>query len=263
MIEDALQFILVLLIGSGGQLVDGTLGMGFGVFSASMLLATGFPPAMAVGAVNVAKILSGLSSGLSHWRVGNVRGDWLLTLIASGVVGGALGGYVVTSLRAEHVRFWMNVALLGMGVLILWRSLSPGFTSGPSAGGEVHATWFSRLRLGVLGLVAGFLNGFSGAYGPFATSAIMLTEKARPARAVGTVSLAEFFVAGAAVSALLSRGGLQGFPWGFALALTLGGGLTAPLAASICKRLPPRLLVFGVGLILIFLNLGVVVSWIR
>src|SRR3989304_3068185 len=99
--------------------------------------------------------------------------------------------------------------------------------------------------------VAGFLNALSGAYGPFATSAVMLTARSKPYVAVGTVSLAGFLVASAVVPPFLSTGGLQAFSWGLALALTLGGAITAPLAAYACRRLPPRMLIFGVGLALI------------
>lgn len=272
--ESLLRFTLVLLIGSGGQLVDGSLGMGFGVVSAASLLAAGFPPAGVVATVNVAKIVTGLLSGLSHWRVGNVRRDWLVPLIAPGVISGALGAYILASLPPEGVRFWMSVVLVGMGILILWRALSPTKETdgrgsdlpahpGPSSGGHSRLLPYSRLRLSVLGLVAGFLNAISGAYGPFATSAVMLSEKPRPHLAVGTVSLAEPFVAGAAASTLLFNLGAHTFPWDLALALTLGSALTASLAAHICQRLPSRVLALGVGLALISLNLGVVVSWAR
>lgn len=264
----------VLLIGSGAQLVDGSLGMGFGVVSTASLLAAGFAPASTVTTVNVAKIATGVLSGLAHWQAGNVRGDWLVPLIAPGVIGGVLGASLLTSLPPEGVRFWMSVVLVGMGFLILWRTLSQ--TKGidargsnspthlePSAGGH---TWFlpsPRFRLSVLGLAAGFLNAISGAYGPFVTSAVMLSEKPLPHLAIGTVSLAESFVAGAVVSTFLLSLGVHTVPWELALALTVGGALTAPLAALICQHLPSRMLALGVGLALISLNLGVVVSWAR
>ncbi len=259
-----LRFALVLLVGSAAQLVDGSLGMGFGVVSAAFLLAAGFPPAGAIVTVNVVKIVTGLLSGLSHWRVGNVRREWLVPLIAPGVIGGALGAYLLASLPPEGVRVWMGIALAGMGALILWRALSPTQTAeekGP--GGHARLLPHPRLRLGVLGLAAGFLNAISGAYGPFATSAVMLSEKPQPHFAVGTVSLAEFFVAGSVAFTFLFNSGAHAFPWDLALALTLGGALTAPFAASMCRRLPSRGLALGIGLALIVLNLGVVISWAR
>ena len=264
MIEEAVRFVLVVLVGSGAQFVDGTLGMGFGVFSASLLLASGFSPAAAVATVNVAKILAGLSSGLAHWRVGNVRRDWLLPLIGPGIIGGAAGAYLMASIPPERIRIWMSVVLVGMGILVLWRSLAlPRIYAPPTPRDSDRRSFRARGRLGLLGLVAGFLNALSGAYGPFATSAVMLTERWKPHLAVGTVSLAEFFVAGAVAFTFLFEMGFEAFPWGLAVALALGGALSAPFAASMCRHVPSRILGLGIGLALISLNVGAVVSLIR
>jgi len=264
-IDEPLQFLVVLMVGSASQLVDGTRGMGFGVSSAALLLTAGFPPAISVATVNVAKIVTGLFSGLSHWRVGNVRKEWLAPLVLPGIIGGSAGTYFMLSLPPGYVRFWMSVVLVGMGLMILWRSLLPPTGNpGPSLLGSASSSErLRRLGLGALGLIAGFLNALSGAYGPFATSAVILTARSRPYLAVGTVSLAEFFVACAVVITFLSAGGVEGFSWDLALALTIGGAITAPLAASICRRLPPRMLVVGVSLTLICLSLGVVLSGLR
>src|SRR3990172_5960885 len=97
-------FLAVAAIGGLAQMVDGSLGMGFGVFSASLMIATGFVPAVAVATVNAAKIITGLASGLSHRSLGNVRRDWLLPLALSGVLGGFLGGYLLTSISSETAK---------------------------------------------------------------------------------------------------------------------------------------------------------------
>ena len=259
MISDSFSFILVFLIGSGGQLLDGTMGMGFGVFSASLLLTAGFPPTSVVPTVNTAKILTGFLSGLAHWKVGNVRRDWLLPLLLPGVMGGIFGAYLLASLSQERFRFWMAVVLVGMGILMLWRALFGNSKYFRSSSADKSRS-LHRFVLGVLGLAAGFLNSVSGAYGPFATSAVMLTSRAKPAEAVGTVNFAEFFVASAVVATFLAQGGLNSFSWSLAFALTLGGALTAPLAACACRRLPPRVLQLGVGLALISLNVRTVIS---
>jgi len=263
MTDEALRFFLVLLVGSVGQLLDGTLGMGFGVFSASMLLAAGFAPVSVVATVNAAKILTGFFSGLAHWKAGNVRRDWLLPLIIPGVIGGALGAHLLASLPQEKFRFWMAVVLVGMGVLILCRSLFPTVVFlAPSSASESLRRFSRSFYLGILGFAAGILNAVSGAYGPLATSGVILIGRAKPSRAVGTVNVAEIFVAGAVISSLLSEKGLQTLSWDLAFALTLGGALTAPLAAYACRRLPSRVLQVGVGLALISLNLRVVISQI-
>jgi uncharacterized protein len=194
--------------------------MGFGVFSASVLLAVGFPPVTVVATVNAAKLLTGIFSGIAHWRAGNVRRDWLLALIIPGVVGGALGAHLLGSLPQEKFRFWMAVVLVGMGILILCRTLFPAiFCFGPSSAGESPRRSFRRFYLGIVGFAAGMLNAISGAYGPFATSGVILVGKAKPAHAVGTVNMAEIFVAGAVISSFLSARGLQTISWDLAIAL--------------------------------------------
>jgi uncharacterized protein len=200
MFDEAMRFFLVLAVGSAGQLLDGTLGMGFGVFSASMLLAAGFTPVTVVSTVNIAKIFTGLFSGLAHWRAGNIRRTWLLSLVVSGVIGGMLGAYLLVSMSQERFRFWTAVVLSGMGLLILCRSLFPSFFSFWGSSGEIPVRFRRGLFLGILGLAAGFLNAASGAYGPLATSGVMLIAKSKSALAVGTVNVAEIFVAASVIS---------------------------------------------------------------
>jgi uncharacterized protein len=260
MIDEASRFFFIFLLGAGGQLLDGTLGMGFGVFSASMLLAAGFTPVAVVSTVNTAKVFTGLFSGLAHWRAGNVRCNWLLCLIVSGVTGGVVGASLVVSVPPEQFRFWTAVVLLGMGALILCRVLFPNFFSIGLPSGDLSARFFRGFCLAVLGLAAGFLNATSGAYGPLATSGVMLIAKAKPSFAVGTVNVAEIFVAASVILSFLVQKGLQTHSWELALPLILGGAVTAYPAAWACRKLPPKALQCAVGLALITLNLGVVIS---
>jgi uncharacterized membrane protein YfcA len=260
MTDEVLRFFLVVVIGSVGQLLDGTLGMGFGVFSASVLLAAGFPPVTVVATVNAAKLLTGIFSGIAHWKAGNIRHDWLLPLIVPGVAGGALGVYFLASLPQTQFRFWMAAVLSLMGGIILWRSLCSITSLGFPSVDELPKNSSRSPYLGILGFAAGFLNAISGAYGPFATSGVMLIGRGKPHQAVGTVNVAEIFVAGAVISSLLSEKGLQTMAWDLAIALDVGGALTAQLAAYACLRLPSKVLQLGVGLALICLNLGVVIS---
>ena len=262
MIDDGLRFFLVLLVGSAGQLLDGTLGMGFGVFSASMMLAAGFTPVAVVSTVNMAKVVTGLFSGFAHWKAGNIRRAWLLPLIIAGVIGGALGAYLLVSVPQESFRFWTALVLTGMGILILCRSLFPRLFSFGSSSAEVRLRLLRGFSLGLLGLAAGFLNAASGAYGPVAISGVMLIAKAKPSLAVGTVNVAEIFIAVAVISTFLLQKGFQAPAWDLALALIIGGALTAIPAAYVCRNLPPKALQCGVGLALITLNLSILVSQI-
>jgi uncharacterized membrane protein YfcA len=260
MIDELARFALVFLVGSVGQLVDGTLGMGFGVFSASMLLTAGFAPVSVVATVNTAKVLTGIFSGLAHWRAGNVRVSWLLPLILPGIAGGVLGAHLLVTVPQEKFRFWMAVVLVVMGLLILCRCLFPGLFLRSTPAGESKLRWFRRVGLVALGFGAGALNAVSGAYGPFATSGLMLITRAKTSRAVGTVNFAEIFVAATVISTFLWQKGLQASSWGMVLALVLGGAVTAPLAAYFCRSLPPKLLQVGVGVALISLNVGALIS---
>lgn len=263
MTDEVARFILVFLVGSVGQLVDGTLGMGFGVFSASMLLTAGFAPVSVVATVNTAKILTGIFSGLAHWRAGNVRVSWLLPLILPGIAGGVLGARLLVAVPQDRFRLWMAVVLVIMGLLILCRCLFPGLFLCSSSTGESTLRWFRRFALLGLGFAAGALNAVSGAYGPFATSGLMLLTHARTSRAVGTVNFAEVFVAASVVSSVLMQKGLHSPSWDLAIGLILGGAVTAPLAAYFCRSLPPKLLQVGVGVALISLNIGVLISQVR
>jgi uncharacterized membrane protein YfcA len=260
MIEEATRFVSVFLVGSIGQLVDGTLGMGFGVFSASMLLSAGFPPVTVVATVNTAKVMTGIFSGLAHWRAGNVRTSWLLPLILPGIVGGVLGAHLLVAVPQDRFRFWMALVLVVMGLLILCRCLFPSLFLRSSSKGESKLRWLRRLGLVALGFGAGALNALSGAYGPFATSGLMLITHAKTSRAVGTVNFAEIFVAITVIATFLMQKGLHASSWELVLALVLGGAVTAPLAAYFCRSLPPKLLQVGVGLALISLNVGALIS---
>ncbi|MBU2009101.1 MAG: sulfite exporter TauE/SafE family protein [Chloroflexi bacterium] len=269
-----LVFLGVAGIGAVAQLVDGSLGMGFGVFSASLMVATGFAPAVAVATVNAAKIITGLASGLSHWGLGNVRRDWLLPLALSGVLGGFLGGYLLTSISSQTAKPVVSVLLLVMGLLIVWRALRWQVPCAEAQGEKCkqcprgkwqllaeNARNNSKAKLGALGFLAALVNGFSGAYGPIATSGVLLLEKGQPRHAIGTVNLAEFFVAVTVAVTILLRIGLDQFPIGLVLALAAGGIMVAPLAAYICRGISPKALAFLVGSLLIALNVRVV-GWL-
>jgi uncharacterized membrane protein YfcA len=260
MIDEAMRFLLVLAVGAAGQLLDGTLGMGFGVFSASMLLAAGFAPVTVVSTVNIAKVFTGVFSGLAHWKAGNIRHTWLWCLVIPGVIGGTLGAYLLVSIPQEKFRFWTAVVLTGMGLVILCRSFFPALFFFGSTSRDIPVRFRRGLFLGILGLAAGFLNAASGAYGPLATSGVMLIARSKSSVAVGTVNVAEIFVAGSVILILLLQKGLYVPSWDLALALIVGGALTSYPAAYACRKLPPKALQFGVGLALVGLNLGIVIS---
>jgi len=243
------DFWLFAAVGFAAQLVDGALGMAYGVISTSVLLSFGVSPANASASVHAAKVFTGAASGASHILLGNV--DWRLLgfLSAGGVVGGVLGAYVLTSVPGEAVKPYV-VGWLGlMGVVILyraWRQTRPKVFS-----------WRAPLPLG---LVGGFFDAIGGGgWGPVVTSSL-LGAGADARKAIGSTNTAEVFVAAATSAAFLAAllsghwdtTGLRDLVW--SLAGLIGGGVVAaPLAGWMTKVLPLRLLTWFVGLVVVAL----------
>jgi len=241
------DFWLFAAVGFAAQLVDGALGMAYGVISASVLLSFGVSPANASASVHAAKVFTGAASGASHIVYRNVDWRMLGLLSGGGVLGGVLGAYVLTSVPGEAVKPYV-VAWLGlMGLVILyraWRQTRPKVFS-----------WRSPFPLG---LVGGFFDAIGGGgWGPVVTSSLM-GAGADPRKAIGTTNAAEMFVAMATSAAFLTSllsghwetEGLRGLAW--SLAGLIGGGvIAAPLAGWMTKVLPLRLLTWVVGIVVV------------
>jgi uncharacterized membrane protein YfcA len=243
------DFWLFAAVGFAAQLVDGALGMAYGVISTSVLLSFGVSPANASASVHAAKVFTGLASGISHIAYRNV--DWkLLALLAGGgVVGGVAGTYVLTSVPGEAVKPFVVVWLFLMGLIILyraWRQTRPKVFS-----------WRSPLPLGVVG---GFFDAIGGGgWGPVVTGSLM-GAGADPRKAIGTTNTAEMFVAiatsaaflGALISGHWETEGLGDLMWSLG-GLIAGGVVAAPLAGWMTKVLPLRLLTWVVGVLVVAL----------
>ncbi|GGK58200.1 sulfite exporter TauE/SafE family protein [Ornithinimicrobium pekingense] len=249
--------LLIALAGFGAQLVDGSLGMGYGVTSASLLLATGLTPALVSASVNLAQLGTTLASGASHWRAGNV--DWTIVrrLALPGGLGGLLGATLLTSLPATVARPVMAVLLLLLGVAVVVR-----FLTRPPAAVAGATAWARRRRfLGPLGLVGGIVNATGGGgWGPVVTSTLLTTGPASPRRVIGSVSASELVVTVCASVGFLVGLGLSGLHAGTILALMAGGVLAAPAAALLAGRMPPEVLGVAVGVMIVNLNLGPVLA---
>ncbi|WP_432891553.1 sulfite exporter TauE/SafE family protein [Kribbella sp. CA-245084] len=242
------RLILIALLGSIAQLVDGTLGMAYGVTASTALLMTGISPAVASASVHLSEVGTTLASGLSHWRFGNV--DWRVVALigAPGAVGAFVGATFLSSLSTESASLWVAGLLLLLGVYILVRFGT----------GKVRAVIEGRPAgrfLGPLGLVAGFIDATGGGgWGPVANSALLSSGKLAPRRAVGSVNAAEFLVSVAASIGFLFGLGRDNLPYGIVAALLIGGVIAAPIAAWLVSRLATRWLGVAVGLVLILTN---------
>ena len=236
---DLLPFILV---GFVAQLIDGALGMAFGVISTTLLLAIGVPPAVASGQVHIIKIFTGAMAGLSHALHRNVDWPLFLRLTLSGVVGGVLGAYVLTQINPAVAKPFVLAYLSLIGLFLLWR-----------AWGHVHVERKARI-VGPLGVAGGFLDaGGGGGWGPVVTSNLLI-QGHNPRMTVGTVNTAEFIVAIAISATFIVSLGWEDFS-AAVVGLLIGGVLAAPLGALVAKRISPRLLMIMVGIVLTITSL--------
>jgi uncharacterized protein len=242
--------IVFALVGFGAQLVDGALGMAYGVTSTSLLLIAGVNPATASASVHLAELGTTLAAGASHWRFGNVDRKLVLKLGVPGAIGAFLGATVLSALSTENAAPYMAGVLLALGVYVLLRfSLRPPRVATNRV--SPHRSKF----LSPLGLVAGFVDASGGGgWGPVATPALLTAGKTAPRTVIGSVDTSEFLVAlAASIGFLIGLGSAVLDPWTVG-GLLLGGVLAAPLAAWLVTKIPAPVLGTGVGGIIVLTN---------
>jgi len=245
------------------QLVDGSLGMGYGVTSTSLLLTLGLAPALASASVHLAEIGTTAVSGLSHWRMGNVDMRSLLMIGIPGGVGGFLGAVVLANLSLDAARPMVSLVLLALGAVIIFRYIHGRRTAAARAAGEAPAGGVGNATpqrhgwtLIPLGFVGGFLDASGGGgWGPVTTSSLMAAARMRPRTVIGTVSGSEFIVSVAASVGFLLTLGSAGIDFSIVAMLLLGGVIAAPLSAWLVRRFDDQALATGVGGLIIFLNI--------
>ncbi|MFF4830228.1 sulfite exporter TauE/SafE family protein [Streptomyces sp. NPDC001315] len=241
--------ILLALAGLGAQLVDGSLGMAYGVTSTTLLLAMGTNPAAASATVHLAEIGTTLMSGASHWRFGNVDWKVVVKIGVPGAVGSFLGATVLSKLSTEVAAPAMSLILLGLGLYVMSRFTFRGLPK------DRLGQPLSRRFLTPLGLVAGFLDATGGGgWGPVGTPALLADGRMEPRKVIGSIDTSEFLVAIAASLGFLFSLGSQGLEWTWVLAFLLGGLVAAPVAAWLVRLLPPRVLGSAVGGVIVVTN---------
>jgi uncharacterized membrane protein YfcA len=246
-------FIGIVVTGFAAQLIDGTLGMGYGVASNSLLVAIGLTPAIASASVHTSEVATTLVSGIAHHQLGNVKRALVIPLAIPGVIGGVLGAYFLSSVPGKTIKPWVAGLLVVMGGLIVYRF----FTRKEWVGGGKR---LSRPRMVILGLVAGFLDAVGGGgWGPVATPSLILLDDGKPNEVVGSVNLVEFFVTLAETITFALTIGLEAFRWDIVGMLLIGGVIAAPIAAWVCKKLPHRKMGILIGVLLILLNVRTLV----
>ncbi len=242
-----------ILVGFVAQMIDGSLGMAYGVSSTTILNSLGVPQKFASAAVHAAEVVTTGISGLSHWRVGNVHLDLAKRLVAPGVLGGVLGAYVLSNLNGDIIKPYVAVYLAIMGLIIIYRAFR-------SPVPRQVRSWLLPLALG-----GGFMDAIGGGgWGPVVASTLLARGNA-PRFTVGSVNMTEFFVTFAqSITFVITLGSGELSKYGFViLGLLIGGALAAPLAAFVARRLPHRPFMLLVGLLILFLNIRTLILALR
>ncbi|WP_135449395.1 MULTISPECIES: sulfite exporter TauE/SafE family protein [Tabrizicola] len=245
-------FTLFVIVGFLAQIIDGALGMAYGVVSSSVLLAFGVPPAAASASVHAAELFTTAASATSHVWHRNVNWRLFLRLAPAGIAGGVLGAYAITAMDGNALRPWVAAYLGLMGLYILYRGLR-----------DIRPVDHHRSAVVLpLGAVGGFMDAVGGGgWGPVVTTGL-IGSGGNPRQMIGTVNTVEFFltasVSAAFLTALLSghweeAEGLASHLWPV-LGLILGGVAAAPLAGYVTRILPVRMLTLIVGVLIVALS---------
>ncbi|MDV6298468.1 sulfite exporter TauE/SafE family protein [Dietzia maris] len=248
--------IVLGVVGAIAQLIDGSLGMAYGVTSTTLLVAAGIAPAAASASVHFAEIGTTLASGVSHHRLGNV--DWRIVRILAvpGAIGAFAGATLLSSLPADVAKPVVGAILLSLGLYVLYRFLALGGRR-PEFRGRVRTGF-----LVPLGLVGGTLDSLGGGgWGPVGTTSLLSSGRVEPRKVVGSIDTSEFVVAVGGSLGFLVGLGAAGINWGYALALLVGGVLVAPLAAWLVKHLPARVLGTAAGGLIVVTNSRTLLVW--
>jgi hypothetical protein len=243
------EFFLYVAAGFAAQLIDGALGMAYGVSASTLLLSFGVPPAATSATVHAAECLTTGASAISHHAFGNVDRELFKKLLPAGIIGAVLGAYILVKLPGEALKPYIAGYLLIMGCIIVFKA----FRDFPPRTVTTH--------LAPLGFVGAFLDALGGGgWGPIvATNLIVRGNDLR--QTVGSVNAVEFFVTLAASVTFVLTLGLTNWP--IIAGLALGGVLAAPIGAWACKRIPPKPFMMLVGLLVIALSLRTILKALK
>ncbi len=246
-----IDFLIYLSIGIFAQLVDNTLGMGYGATSTSFLLSVGVPPALSSTAVHVAEMFTTGASAISHHRFGNVNKKLVLNLLIPGVIGSIVGAYLLADvIDGNKIKPWIAVYMIVLAVIIIRKGLKKNIVRE-----KVES-------VGLLATFGGFMDAIGGGgWGPIVTSNLIGKGK-DPRFIIGSVNTAEFAVSFASGITFMFFGGIKG--WEVIAALIIGGVLAAPLGAYLVNKIPRKQMTILVGTLLILLSIRTLVKiWVK
>lgn len=230
-------FWLAAAVGLFAQIIDGALGMAYGITATTFLLTTGVPPAAASASVHMAEIFTTGFSGLSHWRFGNVDKALFKRLLIPGIVGVVAGAFVITSIDGKAIKPWISAYLVIMGLYVLSKAFR-----------TLKKRKEPPKHIAALALTGGFVDSVGGGgWGPVVTTSLIGTGH-DPRTTIGSVNAAEFFLS---LAGGISFAFLIGFTyWEVIAGLVVGGLFAAPFAAWLCQRLEARTLLILVGVLI-------------
>lgn len=236
------DFLLFVVVGFAAQIIDGAIGMAYGVSATSVLLSFGVTPTVASSTVHAAEVFTTGASGFAHWRLGNVKKDLFWKLVLPGAAGGAVGAYVLASVDSEFIQPVVAAYLFVMGVIILVKALRRK----ARADGELKHT----RKIGFAGAVLDAIGG--GGWGPLVTSTL-IGQGMEPRFAIGTSNAVEFFVTSVITVTFLGTVGIE--LWPMIAGLIIGGVVAAPFGARLARHLPDRALMIMVSVVVMILSL--------
>jgi uncharacterized membrane protein YfcA len=239
------NIIFFIVVGFIAQTIDGAMGMAYGVSANTILLSIGVTPAAASASLHFAEIFTTAVSGISHIKLGNVSKSLIKKLLIPGIIGGVLGAYLLSSIDGNTIKPFVSTYLLVVGLVILVRAF------------RTYEEKRVTTKLFPLGLIGGFFDAVGGGgWGPIVTSTLIARGN-HPRYSIGSVNTAEFFVTlFESFTFFITIGFIH---WKIIEGLIIGGVLAAPMAAYLCKKIHPRILMFLVGLLITGLSIRTII----
>jgi uncharacterized membrane protein YfcA len=236
-------FFWALLFGAVAALIDGSLGMAYGVTGTAFLLGYGISPVKAVAYIHIAEIFVSGSSGLNHWKIGNIDTKLFKKLLVPGIIGAILGALIIAKVKIPYLSIVISIYLLFMGIFLIAKAYS-----------KIKLQLKQKISVVIpLAVTGGFVDGAGGGgWGPVVTTSL-LGGKMEPKKVIGTVNASEFFINLASAVSLLFL--VKVTDWEALAGLIIGGFLVAPYAARVTSKMSEKMILTIVGCLITILSI--------
>jgi uncharacterized membrane protein YfcA len=236
-------FFWALLFGAVAALIDGSLGMAYGVTGTAFLLGYGISPVKAVAYIHIAEIFVSGSSGLNHWKIGNIDTKLFKKLLIPGIIGAILGALIIAKVKIPYLSIVISIYLLFMGIFLIAKAYS-----------KIKLQFKQKNSVVIpLAVTGGFVDGAGGGgWGPVVTTSL-LGGKMEPKKVIGTVNASEFFINLASAVSLLFL--VKVTDWEALAGLIIGGFLVAPYAARVTSKMTVKMILTFVGVLITVISL--------